>query len=282
MERYGQTPANADRVAGKRPAGEGVRKAGGSGQPKRRANGESAGGSSSAAFGDRGDEAMGCEEEQSGAGQMQHSAAEQRSGHVTGSGSTEQGESMQVGAVSGGVQQREADTGDDRSGDGHDTVGGGVAAQQVTAVVDGGGAGSSTRTVRRRKRMGSSGAWAVRRFAAFAAGAREEDVVMVGGVHEFAGAKRTVDAVEERQVWQRDERGERRQRREQRSTVAARMVPVSDASRRAAEPTRNRGPGQVAGSSGVPGMYDSDESEDEFGGAGGWEAGGLGDRTGVG
>ena len=135
---------------------------------------------------------MGCEEEQSGAGQVQHSAAEQRSRTTTGSSGEARCESTPDSGEEGVQREADAGTGGDGSDNGHDMTVDGMAAPQAAAVTGDVCTGDSTRAARRRKRVGSSGARAVRRFAAFAAGAREEDVVMVGGVHEFAGMKRAM------------------------------------------------------------------------------------------
>ena len=141
----------------------------------------------------------------------------------------------------------------------------------------------------------------MKRFAAFAAGAWLRDVVMVGGVHEFVGAKRAAERVDERQVAQRDERSERRDRREQRRSDAqqqqqqrrdggggndhptaipqVRCVPV--ATREAGSPRQREDDLEV--SAPQDGAERSDGvSESGAGGSGGWAAGGLGDRTGVG
>ena len=127
------------------------------------------------------------------------------------------------------------------------------------------GGGGRAGSKRKRKTGGVGGEMAVRRFAAFAAGARMEDVVMVGGVHEVSGAKRSMPAVEERVVGQRDGRGERRERREQRRTAEQQQ----QARRRGDGPEKR--PRRDGGDGGT-----------KFGGAGAWGAGGLGDRTGVG
>ena len=95
--------------------------------------------------------------------------------------------------------------------------------------------------------------------------------------HVLAGNKRTVVAEEERVVAQRDERGERRERREQRrAAVAQRAATI--------EPTTTTTGGRkrkVDGGVSVN-VNEDDDSEVEFGGAGGRGVGGLGDRTGVG
>ena len=174
--------------------------------------------------------------------------------------------------LSGGEDsaQRGAGTSGDEHGGGHGTTAGSTAAPRVDMAMDGDPGGGNTRAARKRKRLGQSGEVAVRRFAAFAAGVHTEDVVMVGGVHVLVSRKRAVEEEDERHLRQRDERGERRERRERRG-----MAPAAEDK----EPERENG---------RPGVWDardseeSDGGEDEFGGAGGWGAGGLGDRTGVG
>ena len=119
---------------------------------------------------------------------------------------------------------------------------------------------------------------AVKRFVAFVAGVRVSRVVMVGGVHVLAGAKRTRGGEDERGdevdrvMRQRDERGERVERRAQRRRIAEQNI------RRGAEASRSEG-------AGGPGVHGASDGSEEFGGArsaGNWGAGGLGDRTGVG
>ena len=109
---------------------------------------------------------------------------------------------------------------------------------------------------------------AVRRFAAFAAGAQVESVVMVDGVHVLMGEART-NAVE-------DDRRRRREAEERRH--------AEQRERRDGDGSDSRGRRRARSRDTIdePRMVDGgDESEDEFGGAGGG-GGGLGDRTGVG
>ena len=151
-----------------------------------------------------------------------------------------------------------------------------IGAAEAAAV--GGAAGRGT-TACKRNRGVVSGEMAVKRFVAFVAGVRVSRVVMVGGVHVLAGAKRTRDDEDEDreavdcEVRQRDERGERFERRARR--------------RRIAEANFRRGEDEASRSEGAGGPGDDGASDGsaEFGGArsaGNWGAGGLGDRTGVG
>ena len=117
---------------------------------------------------------------------------------------------------------------------------------------------------------------AVVRFAAFAAGVSVGEVSMVGGVHVLAGRKRTVETAEERVVAQRDERGARQERREQRRTEAQRADETTTRTG-SLEYGRRRDDEPIGGNG-----NDGSDGEVEFGGAGAWGAGGLGDRTGVG
>ena len=100
---------------------------------------------------------------------------------------------------------------------------------------------------------------------------------MVGGVHELAGLKRTVEVEDERLVAQRgarDERRERRERREQRREEGQRAE--TDVAGRAQTAKRRKDVGRDVGNGG-----NGDAAA--FGAhAGGWTAGGLGDRTGIG
>ena len=140
---------------------------------------------------------------------------------------------------------------------------------------DGGGRRDGGRSgARQRRRVGTGGAMAVKRFAAFAAGESVDDVDMIGGVHVLAGAKRAPGELAERLMQQRSERGERVERRErQRGMAGTGSAGGAARSKRAAEGRAH----------GRPGDDDDDDGDgDEFGGAGGWGAGGLGDRTGVG
>ena len=83
------------------------------------------------------------------------------------------------------------------------------------------------------------------------------------------------DAQPPRVVAQRDERGERRERREQRRAAEQREAAI--------EPTTAGGrKRKVYGGVNVNEADANGGDEAEFGGAGGWGAGGLGDRTGVG
>ena len=85
-----------------------------------------------------------------------------------------------------------------RRGGGDDTAGSSAAHAAMDAegdvAMNGEEASGGRRVGGRRKRGRAGGEMAVVRFAAFAAGVRVEDVTMVGGVHELAGSKRTVDA----------------------------------------------------------------------------------------
>ena len=99
---------------------------------------------------------------------------------------------------------------------------------------------------------------------------------MVGGVHELAGSKRTVDAAEERVVAERDERGERRERREQRRAAAAEQhveTPVPAARRRKTNEV-NEGPGRARSlESGARTAATAAEEVLGVGGLGAWETG---------
>jgi hypothetical protein len=267
--RYDPGRASVARAAGKRPAA-GVQGTGGSAPSKRRVMGSSAGGSSSAAdAGDRGMAVEGGEHGPSETAAVTSHVVERGLETLVSDSSVERCES----GLSGGEDsaQRGAGTSGDEHGGGHGTTAGSTAAPQVDIAVDGDPVGGDTRAARKRKRLGQSGEVAVRRFAAFAAGVRTEDVVMVGGVHELS-RKRAVEEDDERHLRQRDERGERRERRERRG-----VAPAAE--------ERNQEPERENGSPGILDARDSDDSDggaDEFGGAGGWGAGGLGDRTGGG
>ena len=153
--------------------------------------------------------------------------------------------------------------------------------------MNGEAASGGRRGIGGRKRGRAGGEMAVVRFAAFAAGVSVEDVTMVGGVHELAGSKRTVETAEERLVAQRgeqDERRERRERREQRREEEQRGVTAAgraEQKRKKVEAVNERKDDEFG-----------NDGHSENGGrggaaahgahAGGWAAGGLGDRTGVG
>ena len=262
--RYGHEQADTARAAGKRPAGG--RQPARPAPSARRTAGPMEGGGGNGAADDMGD---GGTRDVVGGGPPPHESAEAAGGERARGA---------AGPSDGGVAQAGDGGGAGCSGERvhHDGGGdGGAGAVKGVGDADGGGRRDGARSgARQRRRVGTGGAMAVKRFAAFAAGESVDDVDMIGGVHVLAGAKRAPDELAERLMRQRSERGERVERRErQRGMAGTGSTGGATRSKRAAEGRAH----------GRPGDDDDDDGDgDEFGGAGGWGAGGLGDRTGVG
>ena len=181
-------------------------------------------------------------------------------------------------------QNRHGGTDSSGGGGGQDAVGSGAeyamtreqrADADESGGMNGGNGGVTAQTRKRRLSGAMGGEMAVKRFVAFATGARVERVVMVSGVQVIAGERK------------RPRRGERaaarRQRRRRDTHDEGRRDDASwggggrdDSDDRDTDRVTDaeclEGPGASAGVT---------RDEDERG-SGGWGPGGLGDRTGVG
>lgn len=271
-EQSGQSGVGTKRAVGKRPVT--TRDTGSEDQSKRR-SGSSSGQSEQDAQQStrtRHDAVNACAREQPRAMATHDMTARQ-----IGSGSQGRRDSRQENAASGDRDTRGTAVEQQRSDSeaGSSAAHAAVAQQGDAETNDAVQCGRAAR--KRRRAAGVNAGIAVEHFVAFIAGARVNDVTMVGGVHVLVGTKRTMVAVNDRDVRQRGERHERYERREKQQAAAARMEPKAKQMRKAdMSEEKNRDC-----TTGATNLRDSDD-EDESGGAGGWGAGGLGDRTGVG
>ena len=208
--RYGHEQADTARVAGKRPAG-GRQPARPAPSTRKTAGPEGGGGGSGAAA----DTGGGNARDGASDGSPPHESAVATGGERTRGA---------AGPSDGGVAQAGDGNGAGCSGERVHHGGGSAGGDDaVTGAgdTDGGGRRDGGRSgARQRRRVGTGGAMAVKRFAAFAAGESVDDVDMVGGVHVLAGAKRAPGELAERLMRQRNERGERIERRERQRGMA--------------------------------------------------------------